>query len=208
MLRQHTFDPQSGAPVKQKEYPPGVRAGRDQGRRLVVEHPFAVTDDWVDAREGSMTNGELVSSADGLLGYFRQVHRRVREADPDLDRAAAAAIRAVRRTDSGRRAADTFVWYTVAERLARNGHWVAWMLDQCIPRCPHCRSELKFRGAAGNLEGVCASAPNRHGAVDGDIRERIHSLYSAAFDAWLDADYDATDPLATEPPASDAFMLF
>lgn len=183
MIRSHAFDPDSGAPLEDnKQYPPGVRDGRDQGRRLVQEHPLAVSGNWLDEREGSMTNGELVSSASGLLGYFRRAHRDVRDPDPALDRAAAAAIKQVRATDVGRGAIDTFAWYTTAERLARKGHWVAWMLDQCIPRCPHCRSELKFRPGVSRLEGVCATNPHRHGAVDDAVRERVAQLYEAAFD--------------------------
>lgn len=187
MIQANAFDPDSGAPVEStKEFPPGVRSGRDQGRRLVVEHPLAVTRNWVAHREGSMTNGELTSSAQGLLGYFRRVHRTVRDPDPALDRAAATAINAIRRTDDGRGIADTFVWYAVAERLARKGHWVAWMLDATTPRCPDCRSQLKFRPAVDGLEGICASSPHRHGTVDAAIRERIHALYASAFETELD----------------------
>lgn len=136
-----------------------------------------------------MTNGELVSSADGLLGYFRRVHRDVRsEPDPALDRAAALAIKRVRGAESsqgdpvGEHALDCMVWYAVAERLARKGHWTAWMLDQTIPRCPRCRSALKFRPGVDGLEGVCASSPSRHGSVDEAIREHVRELYGAAFE--------------------------
>lgn len=189
MIRSQAFDPDSGAPLKRdKEFPPGARAGRDQGRRLVTEHPLAVTDDWLEKREGSMTNGELCSSTNGLLGYFRRVHRQVREdPDPALDRAAATALKRIRGTESGTGAIDTFVWYVLAERLARKGHWAAWMLDQCIPRCPRCRSRLKFRPGVGGLEGVCATSPHRHGAVGDAVRERIRDLYAEAFDEQLES---------------------
>lgn len=208
MIRSQAFDPDSGAPLAaEKEFPPGVRAGRDQGRRLVENHPLAVTSDWGE-REGSMTNGELCSSGDGLLGYFRRVHRKVRTPNPALDRAAAAAIRQVRRTDAGRRAADTFVWYVVAERLAQRGYWSAWMLDHCIPRCPYCRSMLKFRPAVGKLEGVCARNAHRHGAVDEAIRERIHELYAAAFGELLDDGFDPTDFAKRDYLLPDTFVLF
>lgn len=193
MIQSRAFDPDSGAPLEDaKDFPPGTRRGRDQGRRPVQEHPLAVTDDWVDRREGSMTNGELVSSTDGLLGYFRRAHRQVREPAPALDRAAALAIKRVKRATNsqdepiGEHALDVVVWYVTAERLARKGHWTAWMLDHAIPRCPHCRSALKFRPAVDGLEGVCASSPNRHGAVDDAIRDRIRELYRHAFDDAVD----------------------
>lgn len=193
MIQSQAFDPDSGAPLEtEKEFPPGVRSGRDQGRRAVEEHPLAVTDDWVRRREGSMTNGELVSSTDGLLGFFRRTQRQVREPDPALDRAAALAIRRIKRATNaqdepiGENALDVEVWYVAAERLARKGYWTAWMLDHAIPRCPHCSSQLKFRPAVGGLEGVCATSPSRHGAVDDAIREGIRALYAAAFDDRVD----------------------
>jgi hypothetical protein len=183
MIQDRAFDPGSGAPLSpDKDYPPGARAGRDQGARTPVEHPHAA---WTRGREGALTNGELVSSAEGLLGYFRRSHRQVRPPAAGLDCAAALAIKRLKAADD--RAMDALVWYALAERLARKGHWTAWMLDHAIPRCPRCRSQLKFRPGVDGLEGVCASAPNRHGAVDGAIREHIRVLYDAAFDESIAA---------------------
>lgn len=194
MIQDQAFDPASGAPLAEtKEYTPGPNdpreshAGRDQGARLVVEDATAVSADWVDEREGSLTNGELISAAEGLLGFFRRTHRQVRPPNVSADRAAALAIKQVKATESDDNYLDAMVWYTVAERLAAKGYWSAWMLDHAVPRCPHptatgrCGSALKFRPGVEHLEGVCASSPGRHGAVDDAIRDRVRTLYADAF---------------------------
>lgn len=194
MIQDQAFDPASGAPLAStKEYTPGANdpreshSGRDQGAREVVENPMAVCSDWVAEREGSLTNGELVSSEHGLLGYFRRTHRQVREPLPELDRAAATTFRKIKAITEDDTAYDATIWYVAAERLAAKGYWSVWMLDHATPRCPHptatgrCGSTLKFRPAVDGLEGMCASSPNRHGAVDEAIRERVRELYDAAF---------------------------
>lgn len=196
MIQQQAFDPASGAPLSEdKEFPEwfdrsGVRVVQDDG--LAFEH----------AREGALTNGELVSSAQGILGYFQRRARAVRQGEPDpaLECAAASAIRQLRsatRNDEdpdaeygiGTGALDVEIWYATAERLAQRGHWAAWMFDQAQPRCPHCRSTCKVREAVYEPDLVCASAPNRHGRVNPAIRERVQALYKAAFDHW------PTDPV-------------
>lgn len=188
MINECAFDPESGAPLTEdKEYPmwfdrAGVRTVQDDGLA------------YTPSREGALTNGELVSSADGLLGYFRRRARAVRDDDPDgaLECAAASTIRQLRRASQGdetdhaigQSALDIEVWFATAERLAQRGHWAAWMFDQAIPRCPHCRSRVKVREAVGEAGLVCASAPNRHGRVNEAIAERVRTLYRAAFDHW------------------------
>ena len=187
MIQEAAFDPASGAPLSlEKEYPGTFRTGA----RTPEEHADAI---WDDSREGALTNGELYSSGNGLIGYFRRVHRKeFADPDPARDRAAATAIRQLKsaKDDAGNLIGDyvldCILWYLVAERLATKGHDATWMLHYAIPRCPKCDSELKFRPGVGALEGVCASSPNRHGAVDDDIRERVQSLYQSVFDEGRD----------------------
>ncbi|MWG34839.1 hypothetical protein [Halomarina oriensis] len=220
MLLDHRFDPKSGAPLASaKEFPtpkgygpyPGHRLRAHQhGVRTVDEHPLAESSNWVEEREGSLTNGELISAGSGLLGYFRRKHRDVREADPALDRAAALAIKRIKAIDgegydgldtwSALSTPDTYVWYALAERLAAKGHWSTWMLDHCNPRCPHsvegdekivnCAALLKFRPGIDGLEGVCSRHPNDHGTVHGygesQVRDRVASIYRRAFDEDLE----------------------
>jgi hypothetical protein len=177
MIQESSFDPQSGAPLSEQRHYPGAY---DHGVRTPVYHP---TSEWEAGREGALTNGELRSAQQGLLGYFRRVQRRVREPDPTLDRTAALALK---RLKAATDAIDTFVWYALAERLAAKGHWTAWMLDHVNARCPQCSSRVKFRPAVGRLEAVCASAPSDHGAVDEAVRDRVAEIYEAAFDDALE----------------------
>ncbi|MFD1515096.1 hypothetical protein [Halomarina rubra] len=176
MIQQHAFDPQSGAPLSRDRHYPGAYR---HGVRTPLNHPNA---EWDDSREGALTNGELRSAQQGLLGYFRRVQRQVRQPEPSIDRQAALALK---RLKAATDAIDTFVWYALAEYLARQGHWVAWMLDHTHARSPHCASRVKFRPAVGRLEAVCASAPKAHGAVDEAIRDRVGDIYTAAFDEDL-----------------------
>ena len=180
MIQEAAFDPESGAPLsREKHWTPWHRVGV----RTPVEDPQA---EWHAGREGALTNGELQSSQQGLLGYFRRVHRDARDPNPELDRTAALALKRLKSVDATDHAAagalDAIVWLALAERLAAKGHWVAWMLDHFVPRCPHCASALKFRRGVWALEAVCASSPNRHGTVDDAIHDAVATLYRAAFD--------------------------
>lgn len=191
MLGWHSFDPETGAPLSEdKHYHPGTPVKSDdradpyrQGARTPVEHPVV---DWHSGREGALTNGELCSSLDGLIGYFRRMHRRARPPNPKLDQSAALAFKRLKSAEE--HVADSFVWYCAAERLARKGHWAAWMLDHTQPRCPRCNSTCKFRPGMDALEPVCASSPSRHGSVEDAIRTRITELYEAAFDETIAPD--------------------
>ncbi|MFC5970091.1 hypothetical protein ACFPYI_01985 [Halomarina salina] len=177
MIQEQAFDPQSGAPLtEERHYPGSYRIGV----RTPIPHPLS---NWTSSREGALTNGELRSAQQGLLGYFRRIHRLVREPDPALDRAAALALK---RLKAGPNTIDALTWYALAEYLARQGYWVAWMLDHVNARCPHCASRVKFRPAVDRLEAVCASAPMDHGAVDEAIRERVAEMYEAAFDDTIE----------------------
>lgn len=209
MINLNAFDPDSGAPLSETRYrypDAGYPSGDTEatfsyadGRfshaaRTPVNHPDV---EWSASREGALTNGELHSSARGLLGYFRRIHRKVRAPQPEMDRAAACAIKRIR---SERRTAwDCYVWYALAERLAAKGYWVAWMLDYVEPRCPyqgtsttHCGSDVKFRPATSverggtYLEAVCASSPHEHGVVDDAICEHVGAIYTETFDDDFD----------------------
>lgn len=188
MLDEMRFDPQSGAPLSDLKHYPGTY---NCGVRIPDQHPDA---EWTAAREGALTNGELVSAQQGLLGYFRRSQRQQREEpEPAMDRAAALALKRLR--SEFPRALDAMVWYALAERLARKGFWASWMLDHANPRCPHptqhdeggavvarCGSRVKFRAGVDHLEAICASSPSEHGAVDERVRERVASIYRGTFD--------------------------
>ena len=104
MIQECAFDPQSGAPLTDDQfYHPDVRGPA----RKPVQTPHT---EWSAGREGALTNGELRSAQGGLLGYFRRVHRDVREPDPDLDCAAALAIKQLKADEEeGRNEIDAFI---------------------------------------------------------------------------------------------------
>ena len=177
MIQESAFDPQSGAPLtEERHYPGSYRVGV----RTPIPHPVS---NWHLGREGALTNGELRSAQQGLLGYFRRVHRNVRAPDPQLDQSAALGLKRIKAASD---AIDALVWYVLAERLAEKGHWVAWMLDHVNARCPQCSSRVKFRPAVGGLEAICASSPSDHGTVDEKIHDRVAEIYLAAFDEDLE----------------------
>lgn len=174
MIGPVAFDPDSGAPLSEdRYYHPDFSGGRDVGAATPEPHPLAA---WDGSREGALTNGELRSSGVGLTAYFRRMRSNA-GLPAAIDSPAALAIKQLKATD----AIDAFVWLAAAERLATNGHWSAWMLDHYVPRCPHCASRCKF-DASKSPEPRCASAPNDHGHVGVDIRDRVGELYVAAFD--------------------------
>lgn len=175
MLGTIRFDPETGAPLSEtKEYPPYETGGRS-GVRSPVRHSDS---EWIENRDAALTNGELESSGQGLLGYFRRTHRAARdEPNTSLDRAAALAIKRIKATHDG--IYDSFVWLVLAERLCRADHWVTWMLDHFTPRCPHCGSGLKFKQGVDPI-GHCASSAD-HGDVDEQIRELVVERYNETF---------------------------
>lgn len=178
MISRRAFDPATGAPLTDdKHYPASYRFGVRSPER----HPDS---GWITNRDEALTNGELRSSREGLLGYFKRIHRAVREPLPELDSAAALALSRLKATDDEnesvyRGTIDTFIWYALAERLARKGYWVSWMIDFAIPRCPHCYSEIKFKQGA-RLIAKCGSDSD-HGMVHDDIIETVTDVYNAAF---------------------------
>ncbi|WP_126665254.1 hypothetical protein [Haloterrigena salifodinae] len=175
MLGKVRFDPATGAPLSEtKEYPP-YETGGGSGVRSPVRDPDA---NWKANRDAALTNGELESSSQGLLGYFRKIHRTVRD-DPNtsLDRSAALAVKRIKADH--KRIYDSVAWLVLAERLCRKGYWVVWMLDHFTPRCPHCGSGLKFKQGVDPI-GYCASSAE-HGDVDGVIRNLVCERYNETF---------------------------
>lgn len=189
------FDPETGAPLsEEKNYPSGTDRYRT-GVRTPVEHPDSA---WKPSREGALTNGELRSSREGLLGYFERVHRiYTSDPNPRIDMAAATALRYLKSGDHSTYTEDSFIWYALAERIHRQlGIYTGWMLHFAVPRCPYCASECCFEEGVWHKEAVCASQRSAtvipdelkeqgyepgHGNVDSAIRERVINLYNAAF---------------------------
>lgn len=181
MLGECRFDPATGAPLSDsKSYPPGERHW--VGVRSPKKHPDAA---WIANRDEALTNGELQSSDQGLLGYFRRIHRTVREdPDPSLDRAAALGIKRLKAVRE--HSIDAYVWLALGEYLSRRGFWVSWMLDHYVPRCPHCHSTVKFKQGVDPI-AYCAS-DGGHGDIDDQIRSQVIDLYNAAVQDTDDLD--------------------
>lgn len=175
MISRRAFDPATGAPLTdEKTYPDNYRFG-------VRSPEYAPHACWIEHRDAAMTNGELRSSREGLLGYFRRVHRAARAPDPSLDSAAALALSRLKSEEDGQRShIDAFIWYALAERLARKGHWVSWMIDYSLPRCPKCYSEVRFEKGATRLIAYCASS-GEHGMIHDDILEYVTRVYNETF---------------------------
>ncbi|WP_226043423.1 hypothetical protein [Natrinema sp. DC36] len=175
MLGQIRFDPATGAPLTDdKEYPPYQSGGRS-GVRSPVRHSDSA---WIANRDSALTNGELESSGQGLLGYFKRIHRKARD-DPNtaIDRSAALAIKRIKANYDG--IYDAHAWLILAEYLCREGYWVVWMLDHFQPRCPHCLSVVKWKMGVDPI-AYCASSAD-HGDVDAEIRELVRERYNETF---------------------------
>ena len=211
MIGINAFDPDSGAPLSEERYYYPGQATRSkehavehekkktyftQGARVPVYHPEVA---WSDDCEGRLTNGKLCSSTMGILGYFRRIHRRaLDEPIPAMDRSAALAVKQLNGSRETGGDWDCYIWYALAERLAKKGYETRWMFDYADPRCPRpsgstrCGSMVKYRSAVSVekggtfLETICASEPNRHGSIDDAIRERVGEIYEGSFDESFD----------------------
>lgn len=183
MISKRAFDPATGAPLsEEKLYPNTYR----YGVRSPIHHPQSC---WIRHRDEALTNGELQSSMEGLLGYFKRVHRACRAPEPSLDSAAALALKRLKAAEADaadggsdtqpREYIDVFVWYALAERLSRKGHWVSWMIDFAQPRCPHCQSVVRFEQGA-RLIAKCGSS-DTCGMVHDDILDLVLRIYNTAF---------------------------
>lgn len=139
--------------------------------------------------EGLLTCGDLVSSRLALANYFRRCHQRHHEPDEGLYRAMALALRRLKTSDDDDDprggAWDVWVWYALAERLARKGHDVRWMHYHADARCPRCSCQLVWELTPRGRQGRCPSCGDDN-YRDGEIRDRIRALYRAAFDESID----------------------
>jgi hypothetical protein len=138
---------------------------------------------WGDRPEGFLTNGELVSSRYAIANYFRRCHLRHHdEGDDQLYRSMALAVRRLKtRTDNPW---DVWIWYALAERLARKDYDVEWMLDHVEARCPRCSGVLKFEPTVRGLQSKCAVNCRdqwNQDYLDPEIEEIVRTTYNTAF---------------------------
>ncbi|WP_436928785.1 hypothetical protein [Halosimplex halobium] len=175
MIGTDPFCPESGAPLSRDRH--YDETGR--GKRAVT-----TTDRSAAAgTAGELTNGAVRSARTALLTYFERCHRRHADADEELYRRAAVALRRLKSGASGRQEWDVHVWFALKHRLASTSHGVEWMNDHATLRCPECAGRLRYRRTPGCVVATCGV--NCDGA-DGDalaaIRETVASLYATAFD--------------------------
>lgn len=160
----HRFSPSSGAELSRDRHRPGTIPLREA----------------LDG-SGELTNGRLVSdTSESILRYFRRMHQRHHpEEDVELYRRAALAIKRLRSEDPW----DCWLWFALAERLHRQCHQAAWMLDHADARCPRCSSRLKWEpSAAGYPFARCASSCGKDTERTIEVMDAIQELYEAAFD--------------------------
>lgn len=200
-----SIDPQSGAELaREREYPfdgtfhiTSDAHFHDPPSAVSARTPdpdtFAA---WSPDREGALTTGEFLSTADALTAHIRRAADSEGEVDPKRDRAANLALKQVFAAygePHESRPIDTFTLYAVAQRLHEKGYGVRWLRDHIVPRCPHCRSACK-----PGYDGVrCASDPNGHGHVRDDIHEKVAAVYEKVWDAEIDR------VTAFDPPEAD-----
>lgn len=180
MKGSYAFCPKTGVPLsEEKHYDHGG------GYQRV---PEAGATDATPAAE--LTNGSRRSSTVALCVYFRRTHQRHDAPDDALYREAALALRRLKRTATETQAWDVYVWFTLAERLSRTGHDVAWMHDHAEWRCPGCYGPLRYDAVGDGVAARCVQA------CDGDRGDRLASLHAtvaALYRATFDDRVAATD---------------
>lgn len=174
----HKFCPDTGVDLSDEQH----YDRRGISRRAPDDSDIA-DDHWGDHPEGLLTNGELVSSRYAIANYFRRCHRRHHDQeDAQLYRSMALAVRRLKtRTDNPW---DVWIWYALAERLARKDYDVVWMLDHAEARCPRCSGVLKFETTARGLQPKCAVNCRdqwNQDYLDAEIEELVLSTYNKAF---------------------------
>ncbi|KZN26421.1 hypothetical protein A4G99_20385 [Haladaptatus sp. R4] len=175
MKGQYAFCPKSGAPLSENvHYDELGRSSR-----------HVVSDDSLQRMEteGEMTNGSLRSSKIALFSYFKRCYERHYAANSKLYSRSTIALGRLKRTASGRDAWDMYVWYALAERLARLGFDAEWMNAHIEPRCPQCSGRLKYEQlACDEIIGICGTdcTDDRSDRLE-EIRETVADLYSRAF---------------------------
>lgn len=176
MIGYYAFCHRSGAPLSEPTH------YDEDGRAWRSVLPGDGDDD--DRRVGELTNGEVRSTRQALVTYFRRTHRRHCEFDAELYRRAALAISRLKRAATGEQTADRYVWYALQHRFDELGYDVEWMHAHAGLRCPGCHGRLKFDDDHdGVVHAECGT--NCDGTTSDQmarIRETVASLYTAAFD--------------------------
>ena len=173
MIDEHAFCPRSGAPLSDEKH----YDERGHARRAPEE-----LNDEPTIQE--LTNGERRSSRRALLVHFRRCHGRHADPDSTLYRTASLALYRLKRTAHGTVDRDVYVWYALAERLAREGFDAGWMHAHVEPRCPRCHGKLKYgRTPDGGLRARCGArcSDGRSDALR-EVRETVADLYTRAFE--------------------------
>lgn len=175
MIGHDAFCPESGAPLSdERHYDEFGRA-----TRAVVG-----SDDEPEPTDGVLTAGARRSSRRALIRYVRRCHRRHETPDPDLYRAASAALSRLKRAADGRAAWDVHVWYALRVRLRRRGFDASWMDAHAGLRCPDCHGRLRFEERADRVAGYCGANCDGSGADRlPTVRSTVADLVGAAFDA-------------------------
>lgn len=174
MIEEHAFCPRSGAPLSRERH----YDEHGNARRAPVEPSVG------EPTLHGLTNGERRSSKRALQIHFRRCHGRHADPDRSLYRAAAAALHRLKSAASGTTEWDFYVWYALAEHLAREEYHVEWMHAHSEPRCPDCHGRLAYdRTPTGDLLARCGTdcTGSRTDALAA-IRETVADLYARAFD--------------------------
>jgi len=174
----HKFCPETGVELSKEQH----YDRRGIARRAPDDSDIADYR-WGARPEGLLTNGELVSSRYAIANYFRRCHLRHHDEEHDqLYRSMALAVRRLKtRTDNPW---DLWIWYALAERLARKDFDVPWMLDHVEARCPRCSGVLKFEPTVRGLQAKCAVNCRdewNQSYVDSDIEEKVLATFNTAF---------------------------
>lgn len=174
MIGTDAFCPESGAPLSEEHH------HDETGRPLRA----ALADEYVpeDALDGRLTAGAVRSSRTALYRHFRRCHDRHRDPDDELFRAAALALRRLKRAASDRDAWDVHVWFALRRRLEADGYEVAWMGAHAEPRCPDCHGRLRYRRVGDRVTARCGTRCAGGRDRLPEIRERVADIYAAAFD--------------------------
>ncbi len=187
MKGQYAFCPKSGAPLSDDVHYDEL--GRSSRHVVSTDSPPTM------GTEGEMTNGSLRSSKIALFSYFRRCYERRYVTNRKLYSRSTIALGRLKRTASGREEWDMYVWYALAERLARLGFDAEWMNAYIDPRCPQCGGRLKYEQlVCDEIIGICGTncTDDRSDRLE-EIRETVADLYNRAFFEETGEQLSATD---------------
>lgn len=147
--------------------------------------------------EAEFINGAARSSIQALVCHFRQCHQRYHAKNRRLYWAVSLAFTRLKWTASGAEQRDMYIWYALAERLAREGYNPEWMYVHVEPRCPRCLGKLIYDQLDTNrLTARCrVNCTDDNANCMVEIRETIAELYSQAFSQEDDVLLSTTDIL-------------